>query len=262
MVILTFEIKVIMKIKNYKLFLESNDFDFDFLANIGKMREAIIKIVKLHEQKCYNDTKLSSYERFKTAINDLIDKAIETTPDNKEHFYTITEDYLSVISLFEKEVYRENKLAEFDQSLFSSLDDLVGLFNLTLNEREEDDIMRLGEDADHILDKMDDSWVYENESDNSNFEINTDGIDDAIAGLEDRLSKETDDMWTSEEEFEKDIESYIGKKIEDFDYSEKLQAFQYIENKEWVKNILEEGSEKDKNFVNNFLSQMKDLFEL
>ena len=251
-----------MKIKNYKLFLESNEFDFEFLANIGKMKQAIIKIVKLHEQKCYGDTKLSSYERFKTAINDLIDKAIETTPDNKEHFYTITEDYLSVISLFEKEIYRENKLAEFDQSLFSSLDDLVGLFNLTLDEREEDDINRLGKDADHILDKMDDSWVYENESDGSNFEINTDGIDDAIAGLEGRLSEDVDGMWTSEEEFEKDIESYIGKKIEDFDYSEKLQAYKYIENKQWIKNILEDGSQKDKDFVNNFLSQMKDLFEL
>ena len=262
MVILTFEIKVIMKIKNYKLFLESNDFDFDFLANIGKMREAILKIVQLHEQKCYNDNKLSSYDRFKVSLNDLIDKAIETTPDNKEHFYTITEDYLSVISLFEKEIYRENKLAEFDQSLFSSLDDLVGLFNLTLDEREEDDINRLGKDADHILDKMDDSWVYENESDGSNFEINTDGIDDAIAGLEGRLSEDVDGMWTSEEEFEKDIESYIGKKIEDFDYSEKLQAYKYIENKQWIKNILEDGSQKDKDFVNNFLSQMKDLFEL
>ena len=245
-----------MKIKNYKLFLESNEFDFDFLANIGKMKQAIIKIVQLHEQKCYGDTKLSSYERFKTAINDLIDKAIETTPDNKEHFYTITEDYLSVISLFEKEVYRENKLVEFDQSLFSSLDDLIGLFNLTLDEREEDDINRLGKDADHILDKMDDSWIYENESDGSNFEINTGGIDDAIAGLEGRLSKETDDMWISEEEFEKDIESYIGKKIEDFDYSEKLQAYKYIENKQWIKNILEDGSQKDKYFVNYFLYQM------
>jgi hypothetical protein len=153
-------------------------------------------------------------------------------------------------------------LAEFDQSLFSSLDDLVGLFNLTLDEREEDDITRLGEDADYILDKMDDSWVYENESDGSNFEINIDGIDDVIAGLEGRLSEDVDGMWTSEEEFEKDIEGYIGKKIEDFDYSEKLQAFQYIENKTWIKNILEDGSQKDKDFVNNFLSQMKDLFEL
>jgi hypothetical protein len=66
----------------------------------------------------------------------------------------------------------------------------------------------------------------------------------------------------STEEFEKDIESYIGKKIEDFDYSEKLQAYKYIENKQWIKNILEDGSKKDKDFVNNFLSQMKDLFEL
>ena len=257
MVILTFKIKVIMKIKNYKLFLESNDFDFDFLANIGKMKQAIIKIVQLHEKKCYGDIKLSSYERFKASLNDLIDSAVKGE-------FTITEDYLSVINLFEKEVYNKSLFSSYEESMFSHLDDLISCFNSLLDneERDEEDIMRLGEDADHILDKMDDSWVYENESDGSNFEINTDGIDDAIAGLEDRLSKETDDMWTSEEEFEKDIESYIGKKIEDFDYSEKLQAFQYIESKEWVKNILEGGSEKDKNFVNNFLSQMKDLFEL
>ena len=257
MVILTFKIKVIMKIKNYKLFLESNDFDFDFLANIGKMKQAIIKIVQLHEKKCYGDIKLSSFERFKSSLNDLIDSAVKGE-------FTITEDYLSVINLFEKEVYNKSLFSSYEESMFSHLDDLISCFNSLLDneERDEEDIMRLGEDADHILDKMDDSWVYENESDGSNFEINTDGIDDAIAGLEDRLSKETDDMWTSEEEFEKDIESYIGKKIEDFDYSEKLQAFQYIENKEWVKNILEGGSEKDKNFVNNFLSQMKDLFEL
>lgn len=257
MVILTFKIKVIMKIKNYKLFLESNDFDFDFLANIGKMKQAIIKIVQLHEKKCYGDIKLSSYERFKASLNDLIDSAVKGE-------FTITEDYLSVINLFEKEVYNKILFSSYEESMFSHLDDLISCFNSLLDneERDEEDIMRLGEDADHILDKMDDSWVYENESDGSNFEINTDGIDDAIAGLEDRLSKETDDMWTSEEEFEKDIESYIGKKIEDFDYSEKLQAFQYIESKEWVKNILEGGSEKDKNFVNNFLSQMKDLFEL
>jgi hypothetical protein len=166
--------------------------------------------------------------------------------------------------LFEKEVYGKGLFSSYEESIFSHLDDLISCFNSLLDnkERDEEDIMRLGKDADHILNKMDDTWIYENESGSSDFEINTDGIDDAIAGLEDKLSKETDDMWTSEEEFEKDIESYIGKKIEDFDYSEKLQAFQYIESKEWIKNILEGGSEKDKNFVNNFLSQMKDLFEL
>ena len=193
MVILTFKIKVIMKIKNYKLFLESNDFDFDFLANIGKMKQAIIKIVQLHEKKCYGDIKLSSYERFKASLNDLIDSAVKGE-------FTITEDYLSVINLFEKEVYNKSLFSSYEESMFSHLDDLISCFNSLLDneERDEEDIMRLGEDADHILDKMDDSWVYENESDGSNFEINTDGIDDAIAGLEDRLSKETDDMWTSE----------------------------------------------------------------
>ena len=257
MVILTYKIKVIMKIKNYKLFLESNDFDFDFLANIGKMKQAIIKIVQLHEKKCYGDTKITSYDRFKASLSDLIDSAVKGE-------FTITEDYLSIINLFEKEVYGKDLLSSCEESMFSHLDDLISLFNSLLNndERDEEDIMRLGEDAENILKNMDDSWVYENESDGGNFEINTDGIDDAIAGLERRLSKETDGMWTSEEDFEKDIESYIGKKIEDFDYSEKLQAFKYIENKEWIKNILEGGSQKDKNFVNNFLSQVKDIFVL
>jgi hypothetical protein len=245
-----------MKIKNYKLFLESSDFDFDFLANIGKMKQAILKIVKLHEEKCYNDNKLSSYDRFKNSLNDLIDGAIKGE-------FTITEDYLSIINLFEKEVYSKDLLSSYEESIFSHLDDLISCFNSLLDnkERDEEDIMRFGKDADYILNKMDESWIYENEV-GGDFEINTDGIDDAIDGLEDRLSKETDGMWTSEEDFEKDIESYIGKKMDNFDYSDKLQAYQYIENKEWVKNILEGGSEKDKDFVNNFLSQMKDMFEI
>ena len=245
-----------MKIKNYKLFLESSDFDFDFLANIGKMKQAILKIVKLHEEKCYNDTKLSSYDIFKNSLNDLIDGAIKGE-------FTITEDYLSIINLFEKEVYSKDLLSSYEESIFSHLDDLISCFNSLLDnkERDEEDIMRLGKDVDHILNKMDESWIYENVV-GGDFEINTDGIDDAIAGLEDRLSKETDGMWTSEEDFEKDMESYIGKKMDNFDYSDKLQAYQYIENKEWVKNILKGGSEKDKDFVNNFLSQMKDIFEI
>jgi hypothetical protein len=246
-----------MKIKKYKLFLESNEFDFEFLANIGKMKEAILKIVKLHERKCYNDTKLSSYERFKVSLNDLIDDAVKGE-------FTITEDYLSVIDLFEKEVYNKSLFSSYEESMFSHLDDLISCFNSLLRnkERDEEDIMTLGEEADHYLNNMDETWIYDSEESGSSFEINTDGIDDVIADLEVRLSEDVDDMWTSEEEFEKDIEGYIGKKIEDFDYSEKLQAFQYIENKTWLKNILEDGSQKDKDFVNNFLSQMKDLFEL
>jgi hypothetical protein len=246
------------KIKNYKLFLELNEFHFDFLANIGKMKEAILKIVKLHEQKCYGDTKLWSYERFKTSLNDLIDGSIKGEQ-------IITEDFLDIIYLFEKEVWGRNLLKQFEQSIFGLLDDIVLCFRNLLDnkERDEEDIMRLGEDAEHILKNMDETWIHSSEeSDDSGYEINTDGIDDAIAGLEDKLAKDVGDMWSSEEEFQKDIEGHIGKKMEDFDYSEKLQAYKYIQSKKWVKDILDGGSQKDKDFVNNFLSEMKDLFGL
>jgi hypothetical protein len=188
-------------------------------------------------------------------LNDLIDSAVKGES-------IFTEDYLSVINLFEKEVYNKSLFSSYDESMFSHLDDLISCFNSLLDneERDEEDIMRLGKDADHILNKMDESWIYENESGSSDFEINTDVIDDAIDGLEDRLAEETDGMWTSQEQFVEDIESYIGKLMDDFDYSDKLQAYQYIENKEWIKNILEYGSEKDKDFINNFLSKMKDSF--
>ena len=121
-----------MKIKNYKLFLESSDFDFDFLANIGKMKQAILKIVKLHEEKCYNDTKLSSYDIFKNSLNDLIDGAIKGE-------FTITEDYLSIINLFEKEVYSKDLLSSYEESIFSHLDDLISCFNSLLDNKERDE---------------------------------------------------------------------------------------------------------------------------
>lgn len=249
------------KIKTYKLFLESNEFDFEFLATIGKMKLTILKIVELHELKCYGEKKLSQYERFKIAINGLIDRAIATTPDNKETFYTITEDYLSVIFLFEKEIYQDTKLKAYEESIFSSLDDIIGLFNLTLDEKEEDDIKRLEEDCENILKNMTTDWCYENEGGESG-EIDTDGIDDVIAGLEKKLSEENDGMWASEEDFEGEIEEYIGKKMEDFDYSDKLNAYKWIEQKDFVTRILQTGSESDKEYIKKFLDSIKEFFGL
>lgn len=152
-----------MRIKGWRLFLESSSLDFNFLAAIGKMKLAILKIVEVHELKCYGERKLSHGERFKAAINDLIDGAIATTPDNKDHFYTITEDYLSVIFLFEKEIYRDTKLKEYEESLFHSLDELIGLFNMTLDEENSEDIESLEEDCENILKNMTTDWCHKNE---------------------------------------------------------------------------------------------------
>jgi glutamate-1-semialdehyde 2,1-aminomutase len=54
--------------------------------------------------------------------NDLIDGAIKGE-------FTITEDYLSIINLFEKEVYSKDLLSSYEESIFSHLDDLISCFN-------------------------------------------------------------------------------------------------------------------------------------
>ena len=142
-------------IKSYKLFLESN-FEFDFLANIGKMKSAILKIIEMHEKKCYNDNKISSYNRFQNSINDLIDASIKG--ENM-----VAEDYLSIVYLFEKEVYDNNLLKEYENSMFGIIDDLVLRFNNLLEtERTEIDIDRFGDDIDHIINNIEDDWIYKN----------------------------------------------------------------------------------------------------
>ena len=140
-------------LKKYKLFLESTDLDFDFLAAIGKMKSAILKIVLLHEKHCYGEENLSNYERFKVSLNDLIDSSIKGEQ-------TFTEDYLSIINLFEKEVYGDTKLKLVEESLFAHLDDLICTFKGVLTHKDSEDSGRLEEDSDHILDNMDSSWVY------------------------------------------------------------------------------------------------------
>ena len=113
------------------------------------------------------------------------------------------------------------------------------------DDRGYKDVENLGNEVDYILKNIRDSWVYLEEAE-----------EDA------ELLNDIDGIWESEEDFEIDIEDYIGKRMEDFDKSDKLRAYKYIENKDWVQNILIDGTQKDKEFIKNFLSQMKDLFEL
>lgn len=143
-------------LKKYKLFLESEELNFDFLAAIGKMKLAILKVVKLHEEYCYGQDKLSTNERFKISLNDLIDSAI-----NGEQ--TFTEDYLSIVNLFEKEIYGDTKLKLVEESLFTHLDDLICTLKGVLSHKDSEDSERLEEDSEHILNNMDSTCVYTSE---------------------------------------------------------------------------------------------------
>lgn len=232
-------------IKKYVSFLnESSEVEFEFLANVGKMKESIIKVVQIHENHYYKDNKISTNKDFKKSVSDLI----ETSMSGKEVF---TEDYLLVIKMFESRLYNDDLFQlnkeGVDESMYLILSDLLSKFNNVVfnTDRNYKDVKKLGTEVDYILKNIRDSWVYLEEAE-----------EDA------ELLNDIDGIWGSEEEFEMDIEDYIGKRMEDFDKSDKLKAYRYIENKDWIKNILIDGNDRDKEFIKNFLSQMKDLFEL
>ena len=244
------------KLKTYKLFLEKRgpydeDLEFEFLANVGKMKEAVVKVIELHEKHYYNDTKISSDSGFKQSINDLIDLSM-----TKRDIFT--EDYLLVIKMFEERLYGKQlfKLndSNIDESIFGILDDIVSPFNNLVRNKNKsaDDIKRFGEDIEHVM-SIKDEWIYQEEMNNSfdvgDIELELEDVDD-------------DGIWKSEEEFEKDMSDYIGKPMDDFDYSDKLQAYKYIENKPWVKSALEGANQEDKEYIQNFLKQIKDNFGL
>jgi len=254
-------------IKTYKSFINESkeDLDFEFLVSVGKMKEAIIKIVELHEKHHYNDTKISSYDKFKQSVSDLIDMAV----GGKQ---VITENYLAMVKMFEKELYGKQLIFTSEESLFSCIDDLILRFNNLLDNenRDEEDIEGFREDSEHFLVNMDDSWIYKDYEEvkpKSTKDMSAEEAEEMMSrfnkvmgDIEDKLKEPDDDVWSSEEEFEKDMLDYIGKPMKDFDYSDRLQAYKYIENKPWVKSALEGGNKSDKEYIQNFLSQIKDNF--
>jgi hypothetical protein len=61
------------------------------------------------------------------------------------------------------------------------------------------------------------------------------------------------------------LENYIGKKVEDFEYADKLQAYKYVENNETVQSILNSDDENladMKEQLKAFLANLKEYFEL
>jgi hypothetical protein len=241
---------------------ESNDdLEFDFLAAVGKLKKAINKTIDIHEKHYYNDSKIVNSEEFQSELKSNIDKIISS-----DGLRTLmTEDFCDLVQKFESSLYNDNKFgidSGYDYSIFGIFDDLISNLRTAVREKNERSVSLLDKESQHIIDKCDDSWVYVEDERASKI------VDDFLNDEEfdKKLNDWTEDednnggMWTSQEQFVEDIESYIGKKMDDFDYSDKLQAYQYIENKEWVKDILSDGSDSDKEFVTNFLSQMKDMF--
>ena len=84
--------------------------------------------------------------------------------------------------------------------MYLILSDLLSKFNnVVFNiDRDYKDVEKLGKEVDYILKNIRDSWVYLEEVE-----------EDA------ELLNDIDGIWESEEDFERDIEDYIGKRMED-----------------------------------------------
>jgi hypothetical protein len=73
---------------------------------------------------------------------------------------------------------------------------------------------------------------------------------------------DTLERWQTAEGLQADLENFIGKKIEDFEYADKLQAYNYVESNETIQNIINNGQEEEVEQLTNFLNSIKEYFQL
>lgn len=251
---------------------EGSDLEFDFLAAVGKMQKTILKIVEVHEKHYYSDVKISTNDIFKSELKVLFDETL----NGKVH---ITENYLELIDKWEKELYNDNKMKliswkegeHISESMFDLIDELDGGLRACLREKNERNISFLDRESQDILDRIDDKWVYQEDM-FSSMKKASDALDDMDM---DKLDSETIDLdvdnplvrWTDPQNLQKDIESYTGKKLEDFEYSDKLDAYNWVkDNCEGFisdnPDYMEEYGEEGKEVVRMFLNELKEFFGL
>jgi hypothetical protein len=180
----------------------------------------------------------------------------------------MTEDFCDLVQKFETSLYKSNKFgiaSGNDYSMFGIFDDLISSLRAAVREKNERSVSFLDRESQHILDGCDDSWVYVEDEDSSKFVDDFLNDEDFDKTLNDWVGDNDDDpfeKWQTVEGIQSDIEKYIGKKVEDFEYADKLQAYKYIESNEVVQYILSNGQPEEKEQIKNFLSSIKEYFGL
>jgi hypothetical protein len=242
---------------------DNEDLEFNFLAAVGKLKKAINKTVEVHEKHFYNDNKIVNSEEFQSELKSNIDKIISGNT-------SMAEDFLDIVKKFETSLYNSNKFgidSGNDYSMFGIFDDLISSLSSAVREKNERSVSFLDRESQHILDRCDDSWVYVEDEVSSKFVddfLNDENFDKKLNDWVEDDDDEEDpfEKWQTPEGIQSDIEKYIGKKVEDFEYADKLQAYKYIESNEVVQYILANGHPEEKEQIKNFLSSIKEYFGL
>ena len=240
---------------------ESDDLEFDFLVAVGRLKQAINKTIDIHEKHYYNDNKIVNSEDFQSELKSNIDSIIDGGR-------LMTEDFCDLVQKFENSLYNDNKFgidSGYDYSMFGIFDDLISSLRSAVSEKNERSISFLDKESQHVLDRCDDSWVYVEDERASKLVDDFLNDEDFDKTLNDWVEDDEDDTfekWQTAEGLQADLENYIGKKVEDFEYADKLQAYNYVESNETIQNILNNGQEEEVEQLTNFLNSIKEFFGL
>jgi hypothetical protein len=242
----------------------NEDLEFDFLVAVGKMKQAINKTIEVHEKHYYNDDKIVKSEELQSELKSMIDSII----DNGR---LMTEDFCELVEKFESSLYNDNKFgisSGNDYSIFGIFDDCISSLRACVREKNEKSVSYLDKESQHILDRCDDSWVYIDDEQSSKLDdfFDDEKFDKTLSEWEEDDENDEDNIfprWVSPEVLQSDIEEYIGKKIGDFEYGDKLEAFNWV--KENCDRFIEENSdltEQEKESIESFLNSIKEFFGL
>lgn len=239
---------------------KDDDLEFDFLVAVGNFKKAVTKVVEVHEKHYYNDNKIGNSEKFQSGLKSYIDSQLNNGGR--------LDDLLDLTKDCERELYNDDKFgidSDEDYSLFGIFEDLSGFLHAVIRDKSQRNIQNLNSESQHVLDNCSDSWVWKEDMETSNKKA-LDALD-ALDSIDlDNLESEDEfeifDRWETAEGLQKDLENYIGKKLEDFQYGDKLTAYKYVENHPAVKTTLETGDKNMIKQVNDFLHSLKEFFEL
>lgn len=268
MALYTFKNKI-KKMKIVKLYeefwgkkAENEDLEFDFLVAVGRCKQAINKVVEVHENHYYGDTKIVNDTDFQNSLKSYIDLMLNEKGG--------LDEILEIVRESETKLYNDNKFgidSDDDYSMLGILEDLTGSLWSAVKNKNERQINYLNKTSKDILDKCDDSWVYREDMETS-MKKASDTLDSMDIDSLDSDDSEYDDdsdvfsRWETSEGLQEDLEKFIGKPLGDFEYGDKLRAFKYVSENETIQYILEEGNTQEVTQVKNFLNNLKQFFEL
>lgn len=238
---------------------ENEDLEFDFLAAVGRCKNAINKVIEVHEKHYYQDNKITQNQEFQSDLRSYIDLKL-TGEGGLDELLDLVKDY-------ENKLYNDTKFgidSDDDYSMFGLFEDLTTSLWATVKDKTERRIHHLNKTAQDILDKCDDSWVYREGFDDSVKKSRDilDTIDLEELDYNDEDDSDVFERWETSEGLQQDLEKYIGKSLGEFEYGDKLRAYKYVSENETIKYILAEGNEQEVQQVNNFLKSLKDFFQL